>query len=211
MELSVDPTVALVAADLGAAAAQGLDAGAAASPSLTGLLPAGADTVSAQAAAAFSAEAAAILAASSAAHEELARVSAAIADIARMYTSADAASSAPLSAAVGPAGMTPPRRGSYRKAPVGSPGLMASTAPAEPTDDAAILARMRMMKAVDESLGTILATLARHGVLDQTMVVLTSDHGEMGMAHSAQRQKWFYQGYSTGDINQCDTFAVATP
>jgi predicted metalloprotease len=28
---------------------------------------------------------------------------------------------------------------------------------------------------------------------------------------SAQRQTWFYQGYQTGDINQCDTFAVATP
>jgi predicted metalloprotease len=28
---------------------------------------------------------------------------------------------------------------------------------------------------------------------------------------SAQRQKWFSQGYTTGDVNQCDTFAVATP
>jgi predicted metalloprotease len=27
---------------------------------------------------------------------------------------------------------------------------------------------------------------------------------------SEQRQKWFYQGYTTGDINQCDTFSAST-
>lgn len=75
------------------------------------------------------------------------------------------------------AGMTPPRRGNYRKAPHGKPALEASSIPAAPTDDASILARMRMMKAVDESTGAILDALSKDGVLDNTLVVFTSDHG----------------------------------
>lgn len=81
------------------------------------------------------------------------------------------------------AGMTPPRRGNYRKPPQGKPALQRALAGVEPladstiTDDAAILARMRMLKAVDESTGSILAALERKGILDQTMVVFTSDHG----------------------------------
>lgn len=74
------------------------------------------------------------------------------------------------------AGRTPPRRGNYLKQPRGKPALernFANTA----TDDAAILARMRMLKAVDESTGAILEALERKRILDETMVVFTSDHG----------------------------------
>lgn len=67
------------------------------------------------------------------------------------------------------AGLTPPRRGNYLK-------TMTAFAPT-PTSDATILARMRMMKAVDESLGAITEALERKGLLDDTMIVLTSDHG----------------------------------
>jgi N-acetylglucosamine-6-sulfatase len=81
------------------------------------------------------------------------------------------------------AGRTPPRRGNYkvppRKKPAllqeipGVPPLSAATA----TDDATILNRMRMTKAIDESLGRILAALEKTGQLANTAVVFTSDHG----------------------------------
>ena len=73
-------------------------------------------------------------------------------------------------------GRTLPRRGNYRRAPRAKPALERAGA-TKPTDDAAILARMRMMKAVDESTGAILAALERQGVLDDTLVIFTSDHG----------------------------------
>jgi arylsulfatase A-like enzyme len=81
------------------------------------------------------------------------------------------------------AGKVPPRRGNYLKPPVNKPALLrmsAGTAPLSPataTDDAVILARMRMMKAVDESTGAILDVLEEKRLLDNTLVVFTSDHG----------------------------------
>jgi N-acetylglucosamine-6-sulfatase len=80
-------------------------------------------------------------------------------------------------------GMTPPRRGNYGRTPRGKPSLEQTIGGVPPlsvetaTDDASILARMRMMKAVDESTGAILDALERKAVLDDTLVVFTSDHG----------------------------------
>jgi N-acetylglucosamine-6-sulfatase len=78
-------------------------------------------------------------------------------------------------------GKVPPRRANYFKLPDHKPALQqAASAPAcseSATDDATILARMRMMKAVDESTGAILDTLERKRVLDDTLIIFTSDHG----------------------------------
>ena len=48
-----------------------------------------------------------------------------------------------------------------------------------------------LIKAADASLVDVLDTLEAEGLLDNTLVVYTSDHGEMGMAHGGQVQKNF--------------------
>ena len=48
-----------------------------------------------------------------------------------------------------------------------------------------------VMKASDAYLVKILDTLTREGLLDKTLVIATSDHGEMGMSHGGMRQKNF--------------------
>lgn len=76
-----------------------------------------------------------------------------------------------------------PRRPNYGVVPKDKPAL--ATAPAgvhtldstTGTDDATIYNRLRMAKAVDESLGRLLEALEKAGQLDRTMVVFTSDHG----------------------------------
>ena len=48
-----------------------------------------------------------------------------------------------------------------------------------------------LMKASDEYLVDVLSALEANGLMDDTLVVRTSDHGEMGLAHGGMRQKNF--------------------
>ncbi|MFN0100589.1 MAG: sulfatase-like hydrolase/transferase [Bryobacteraceae bacterium] len=93
------------------------------------------------------------------------------------------------------AGMTPPRRGNYKVLPQDKPALM-QTIPGVPplsattaTDDATILNRMRMTKAIDEGLGRIVAVLERMGALDNTAIIFTSDHGYFYGEHCLNQER----------------------
>ncbi|MBV6432454.1 MAG: Multifunctional alkaline phosphatase superfamily protein PehA [Bryobacteraceae bacterium] len=76
-----------------------------------------------------------------------------------------------------------PHRPNYGIAPADKPALMRPIEGLKPlgretaTDDATILNRMRMTKAIDEGLGRLLDVLSGRGVLDETVVIFTSDHG----------------------------------
>ena len=80
-------------------------------------------------------------------------------------------------------GRVPPRRGNYLKPPQNKPALedpaagLTPLGPSTGTSDRGILASMRMMKAVDECTGAIVEALEKKGILDDTLVVFTSDHG----------------------------------
>lgn len=89
-----------------------------------------------------------------------------------------------------------PRRESYGVPPVGKPALERSIEGLPPlgaetvTDDGTIRDRLRMLMAVDESLGRILEALEKAGLLDETVVMFTSDHGYFYGEHglSAERR-----------------------
>jgi N-acetylglucosamine-6-sulfatase len=71
-----------------------------------------------------------------------------------------------------------PRRPNYSKPPKGQPALERVVSNLSGiTSDETILNRMRMMKAVDESVGRICESLGKHHKLDDTVVIFTSDHG----------------------------------
>lgn len=48
-----------------------------------------------------------------------------------------------------------------------------------------------LMKDSDRKLVRILDAMEEQGILENTLIIQTSDHGEMGMAHGGQRQKNF--------------------
>ena len=81
------------------------------------------------------------------------------------------------------AGRTMPRRANAFRPPLGKPALLRQIdqlpplGPKTATSDEEIRGRLEMLLAVDDSLGRILAVLERKGILNDTMVVFTSDHG----------------------------------
>lgn len=50
-----------------------------------------------------------------------------------------------------------------------------------------------LVKEIDDWVGEILKTLDRHGLTDKTLVIFTSDHGEMLGAHGMREKNVFYE------------------
>lgn len=51
----------------------------------------------------------------------------------------------------------------------------------------------RMVEMVDDGLGEILDALERNDLTDETLIVFTSDHGDMQGAHQLIQKTWFYE------------------
>jgi N-acetylglucosamine-6-sulfatase len=92
-------------------------------------------------------------------------------------------------------GRTIPRRPNAFKPPLGKPALLRQIGDLPPlgpktaTSDEEIRGRLEMLLAVDDSLGRLLAVLERKGVLNDTMVVLTSDHGYFYGEHGLNEER----------------------
>jgi arylsulfatase A-like enzyme len=61
----------------------------------------------------------------------------------------------------------------------------------QPTDLAYRQLYYYLLKLVDEAIGRILAALETSGMADDTIVVFTSDHGDLLGAHGGMQQKWY--------------------
>jgi N-acetylglucosamine-6-sulfatase len=92
-------------------------------------------------------------------------------------------------------GRVMPRRPSAFKPPVGKPALLRHIdklpplGPKTATSDDEIRGRLEMLLGVDDSLGRILGALERKGILDNTMIVFTSDHGYFYGEHGLNEER----------------------
>jgi N-acetylglucosamine-6-sulfatase len=93
------------------------------------------------------------------------------------------------------AGKPVPRRPNAGPAPVRKPALLRPLPGVEPlgpataTPDRDVRARLEMLLAVDESLARIAATLSEAGLLDRTVVIVTSDHGYFYGEHALNEER----------------------
>jgi N-acetylglucosamine-6-sulfatase len=93
------------------------------------------------------------------------------------------------------AGRTMPRRPNAFKPPLDKPALMRRIGTLPPlgretaTTDEEIRGRAEMLLGVDDSLGRILEALEKKGVLDQTVIVFTSDHGYFYGEHGLNEER----------------------
>jgi N-acetylglucosamine-6-sulfatase len=92
-------------------------------------------------------------------------------------------------------GSTVARRPSYAVAPADKPALARKIGDLPPlgketvTRDEIIKQRSEMLMAVDEGLGAILGALEQKGVLENTVVVFTSDHGYWYGEHGLSEER----------------------
>ncbi len=89
----------------------------------------------------------------------------------------------------------PPRRGNYAVPPKGKPALERHIPGVKPlgpdtvTPDETIRDRLRMLAAVDEGLGQIMAALEKQGTLDQTVVMVIGDNGYFYGEHGLSEER----------------------
>ncbi len=89
----------------------------------------------------------------------------------------------------------PPRRKNYAVPPKGKPALerpipgLKPLGPDTVTPDETIRDRLRMLAAVDEGLGQILAALEKQGALDRTVVMVVGDNGYFYGEHGLSEER----------------------
>src|SRR5213075_550645 len=91
--------------------------------------------------------------------------------------------------------LPPPRRANYAAPPLDKPALerplpgLAPLGRETVTPDETIRDRLRMLVAVDESLGRIMDALEKQGVLDKTVILLMGDNGYFYGEHGLSEER----------------------